>query len=529
MAKSKDKIEELSLESVLWNCRVSLRGFGSTERNRDAVIGLVFLKFAGDKFEKRRTQIEEEHPDLLMLREMPASYNAENVYYLNETSRWSYLVKNASSNDIAIKIDAAMKDIEEDNPSLKGTLPQNLYATLGAPSSKIKSLIDEINKINGERFHEEDLIGRVYEYFLQIYAASGTKEDGEFYTPSSVVRLLTELIEPYDGVVYDPCCGSGGMFVQSMKFIDRHKGNRKNISIIGQESKPDTWKLCKMNLSIRGIAHDLGETNASTFTNDQFKNRKVDYILANPPFNLKDWRNEDELKNDPRFEGYPMPPAANANYAWILHMISKLDVSDGRAGFLLANGALNASGDEYEIRKEILERDFVEAIIVLPRDMFYTTDISVTLWILNMNKGSRDLSGRKLRNRKNEVLFMDLRTWNKNIEVIAIDKNKSKKKVALTDEQIAEVKRIYQSWQEENSDYKDVPELCQSVSLEGIREKDYSLAPSKYVEFIDHDLNIDYEKEMARIQKEMRDILKKEKESQTMMEEAFRGIGYGLD
>lgn len=529
MAKGKDKKEELSLESVLWNCRVSLRGFGSTERNRDAVIGLVFLKFAGDKFEKRKTQIEEEHPDLLMLREMPASYNADNVYYLNETSRWSYIVKNASSNDIAIKIDAAMKDIEEDNPSLKGSLPQNLYATLGAPASKIKSLIDEINKINGDRFHEEDLIGRVYEYFLQIYAASGTKDDGEFYTPSSVVRLLTELIEPYDGVVYDPCCGSGGMFVQSMKFIDRHKGNRKNISIIGQESKPDTWKLCKMNLSIRGIAHDLGEINASTFINDQFKNRKVDYILANPPFNLKNWRNEDELKNDSRFEGYPMPPVANANYAWILHMISKLDVGDGRAGFLLANGALNASGDEYEIRKEILKRDYVEAIIVLPRDMFYTTDISVTLWILNMNKNARELDGRKLRDRKNEVLFMDLRTWNENIEVIQIDKKKSKKKVLFTDEQIAEVKKIYNTWQEENGDYKDVPELCQSVSLEGIRDKDYSLAPSKYIEFIDRDLDIDYEKEMARIQKEMRDILKKEKESQNMMEEAFRGIGYGFD
>ena len=529
MAKSKDKMEVLSLESVLWNCRVSLRGFGSTERNRDAVIGLVFLKFAGDKFEKRRTQIEEEHPDLLMLREMPASYNAENVYYLNETSRWSYIVKNASSNDIAIKIDEAMKDIEKDNPSLKGTLPQNLYATLGAPASKIKSLIDEINKINSDRFHEEDLIGRVYEYFLQIYAASGTKEDGEFYTPSSVVRLLTELIEPYDGVVYDPCCGSGGMFVQSMKFIDRHKGNRKNISIIGQESKPDTWKLCKMNLSIRGIAHDLGGTNASTFINDQFKNRKVDYILANPPFNLKDWRNEDELKDDPRFEGYPMPPASNANYAWILHMIYKLDVSGGRAGFLLANGALNASGDEYEIRKEILERDFVEAIIVLPRDLFYTTDISVTLWIINMNKGPRELDGRKLRNRKNEVLFMDLRTWNENIEVIEIDKNKSKKKVVFTDEQIAEVKKTYNAWKEENGNYKDVPELCQSASLEGIRDKNYSLAPSKYIEFIDRDLDINYEKEMARIQKEMRVILKKEKESQNMMEEAFRGIGYGLD
>lgn len=203
MAKNKDKTEELSLESVLWNCRVSLRGYGSTEKNRDAVIGLVFLKFAGDKFETRRKQIEEEHRDLFMLREMPATYHADNVYYLNETSRWSYIVKNASADDIAIKIDTAMKDKEEDNPSLKGTLHQNLYATLGAPASKIKSLIDEINKINGDRFHEEDLIGRVYEYFLQIYAASGTKEDGEFYTPSSVVILLTELIEPYDRVVYE--------------------------------------------------------------------------------------------------------------------------------------------------------------------------------------------------------------------------------------------------------------------------------------------------------------------------------------
>lgn len=319
------------------------------------------------------------------------------------------------------------------------------------------------------------------------------------------------------------------MFVQSMKFIDRHKKNRRNISIIGQESKPDTWKLCKMNLSIRGISHNLGQINASTFTNDQFKNRKVDYILANPPFNLKDWRNEDELIDDPRFEGYPIPPTSNANYAWILHIISKLDVSDGRAGFLLANGALNASGDEYEIRKEIIERDFVEAIIVLPRDMFYTTDISVTLWILNMNKNAKELNGRKLRNRKNEVLFMDLRTWNENIEVIEIDKNKSKKKVAFTNEQISEIKKIYTSWQEENSSYKDVPELCQSVSLEGIRDKDYSLAPSKYIKFIDHDLDIDYEKEMERIQKEMKDTLKKEKESQNMMEEAFRGIGYELD
>jgi type I restriction enzyme M protein len=532
MTKKNKKNEEISLESVLWNCRVALRGYGSTEKNRDAVIGLVFLKFAGDKFEKRRQEIIEEHPDIEMLREMPASYNAENVYYLKETARWEYIVKNASSNDIAIIIDTAMKDIEEDNPSLKGTLPQNLYATLGATAGKIKSLIDEINKISEDRFHEEDLIGRVYEYFLQIYAASGTKDDGEFYTPASIVKLIAELIEPYDGVVYDPCCGSGGMFVQSMKFIDRHQGNRNKISIVGQESKPDTWKLCKMNLSIRGIAHDLGETNASTFTNDLFKNRKVNYIMANPPFNLKNWRNKDELVEDPRFDGYAMPPVANANYAWILHMISKLDVNDGKAGFLLANGALSATGDEYEIRKEILEKDFVEAIIVLPRDMFYTTDISVTLWILNMNKKAQVDKGRQLRNRENNVLFMDLRTWNENIEVIQIDKGKRKRKVAFTDEHIEKIKEIYNSWQEEDSSYVDVPELCKSVMLEGedgIRDKDYSLAPSKYIEFIDHDLDIDYEKEMARIQDEMRDILKREKKSQAMLEDAFKEIGYGLD
>ena len=250
-------------------------------------------------------------------------------------------------------------------------------ATLRADKSKIKDLIDNVNQITEERFQEEDLIGRVYEYFLQVYAASGTKEDGEFYTPACVVKLIAEMIEPYSGVVYDPCCGSGGMFVQSLKFVDRHNGNRQKVSIIGQESNPDTWRLCKMNLAIRGIAHNLGDTNASTFTNDLHKDKTVDYIMANPPFNLKGWRAEDALTDDPRFmrAGYSvMPPVANANYAWILHMLSKLDVNHGVAGFLLANGALNIGDAEGTLRREILERDRVEAIIVLPRDMFYTTD-----------------------------------------------------------------------------------------------------------------------------------------------------------
>lgn len=529
LAKKTKKEETVNLESVLWDCRVALRGVGTTEKNRDAVISLVFLKFAGDKFEKRREEIKSEYGDIPMVCEKPSFYNAKNVFYLKETSRWSYIVENAGANDIAVIIDQAMADIEEMNPSLKGTLSLNLFATLGADKSKIKNLIDNINKIDPTIFHEEDLIGRVYEYFLQIYAASGTKEEGEFYTPSSIVKLIAEMIEPYSGVVYDPCCGSGGMFVQSVKFVEAHHGNKKDISIVGQESKPDTWRLCKMNLAIRGISHNLGDKNASTFTEDLHKDRKVDFIMANPPFNLKDWRNEDELTKDPRWNGYATPRVSNANYAWILHMISKLDVSHGIAGFLLANGALNDQ-DDLEIRKKLVENDKVEAIIVLPRDMFYTTDISVTLWIVNMNKKSCSKNSKSLRDRTGEILFIDLRTWDSNIEEIVIDKGKKKKKVVLTETQIAKVKEVYTHWQSEDSFlYKDEPEFCRSVTLSEIIDNNYSLAPSKYIEFIDHDLDIDYNSEMLRIQNEMKEVMKDEKESQQMLLEAFRGIGYEID
>lgn len=549
MARAAKKETAVSLETVLWNCRVALRGVGSTEKNRDAVIALVFLKFAGDKFEKRRAELIAQYGEIPAFLEKASFYNAVNVFYLKETARWSYIVKHASANDIAVIIDQAMADIEDSNPPLKGTLPLNLFASLGADKSKIKDLIDNVNLIDEKRFQEEDLIGRVYEYFLQAYAAAGTKEEGEFYTPACVVRLIAEMIEPFSGVVYDPCCGSGGMFVQSLKFVDRHQGNRQKVSIIGQESVAETWRLCKMNLAIRGIAHNLGEKNDSTFTNDLHKDKKVDFIMANPPFNLKNWRKEDELTDDPRFTGFSvMPPVANANYAWILHMLSKLDVSHGIAGFLLANGALNADDAEYTLRKEILGLDRVEAIIVLPRDMFYTTDISVTLWIINMNKKAGMVNGRQLRDRTHEILFMDLRRWDENIEEIVIDKGKKKKKTVLTDGQIARVKEVYNNWQStDTSLYSDVPEFCRSVKLfnsdlteeekkklvDGklatIESKDYSLAPSKYIEFIDHDLDIDYASEMTRIQAEMQAVLVDEKRSQVMLEEAFRGIGYGID
>lgn len=523
MAK-KAKTSEISLESILMNCRNALRGtIGGNEKNRDAVMGLVFLKFIGDKFEKRRAELIKEHGDVPAFLEKDSFYRAKNVFYLTETSRWHYIVKHASSDTIAVILDQAMKDIEDRNPPLAGALPQNFYATLGTRKEQIKGLIDEVNKIDEHRFHDKDLIGRVYEYFLQVFAmdsGQGGGEKGEFYTPASIVHLIAELIEPYSGTVYDPCCGSGGMFVQSIKFVEQHHGNTKNISIVGQESNPDTWRLAKMNLAIRGISHNLGQKATSSFIDDQHKDTKVDFIMANPPFNLKKWRDADQLTDDYRWKGYGTPPVSNANYAWILHMLAKLDVCNGIAGFLLANGALNADGDEYKIRKQLIDKDKIEAIIVLPREMFYSTDISVTLWIVNNNKKARTLNGHNLRDRQNEVLFVDLRTWNSNIY--------EKKYVMFDDKQIADIKSIYTVWQT-GTGYADVAELCKSVPLDDIKKKNYSLAPSKYIEFIDHDLEIDYESEMKRIQAEMQEVLKVEKQSQTMLEKAFKGIGYGIE
>lgn len=539
MAAKKKKEKPVTLETVLWNCRVALRGIGSLEKNRDAVIGLVFLKFAGEKFLQRREEIAVEYAEkpaglIEILREEPASYAKKNVFYLPETCRWSYLRQHASDNDIAVKLDKAMQDIEHSNAALKGALQHNLYASLGAANSKLKSLIDEVDKISNYRMKEDDLIGRVYEYFLRIYAASGKKEDGEFYTPASAVKLIAALIEPYRGRVYDPCCGSGGMFVQSMKFVGAHHGNRTEVSILGQESNPATWQLARLNLASRGIACNLGEQPMSTFEKDQHPDAKVDYVMANPPFNLKDWQTATQTgeKKDPRFTGWPMPPASNANYAWILHILSKLDVTHGVAGFLLSNGALNATGVEAEIRKELIKQDRVEAIIVLPRDMFYTTDISVTLWIVSMNKGACERDGRQLRDRRGKVFFMDLRTWNKHIEETVIDKGQKKKKVMLTDEEIHEVQTYFHHWQSavpyENDLVENIPELCRSVTSEEIAQHGYVLTPSTYLTFVDHDLDIDYAKEMAEIQGMMRDVVREEKESQAMLVDAFRGIGYGI-
>ncbi len=519
MAKAGNNIQEQSLESIMWNCRNVLRGtVGSNEKNRDAVMGLVFLKFVGDKFDRRRKELLQEFGEVPAFLEKDSFYRSKNVFYLDETSRWLHIVKNASADDISVILDKAMADIEDRNPPLKGALPQNFFATLGTRKEQIKRLIDEVNKIDENRFDEKDLIGRVYEYFLQVFAIdAGTgAEKGEFYTPASIVKLIAELIEPYTGVVYDPCCGSGGMFVQSIKFVERHNGNRMKISVVGQESNPDTWRLAKMNLAIRGIAHNLGDHASSTFIDDQHKDDKVNFIMANPPFNLKNWRGSDELTDDYRWKGYDVPPISNANYAWILHMVSKLDTTNGIGCFLLANGALNSGSEEFKIRKNLIENDKVEAIMVLPREMFYSTNISVSLWIVNNNKKARTLNGRKLRDRSNEFLFVDLRRWNSKVY--------EKKYIMFDEDQIAAARKIYTDWQM-NKDFSNVPELCMSATLDELKTQNYSLAPSKFIEFVNHDSEIDTRVGLQRVMDEIQSALVEEQETIRLLKQAAQEGG----
>lgn len=515
-------MKEKPIEVALWESANKLRGSVEPAEYKHVVLGLIFLKFASDKFEEHRKKLIADGKEKYV--EMPDFYNMSNVFFLEEISRWSYIVKKARQNDIALIIDTALHTIEKDNKALKGALPDNYFSRLGLDLTKLASLISEIDSINTLKDKQHDLVGRVYEYFLKKFAIAEGKGKGEFYTPKTIVNLIAELIEPYRGKIYDPCCGSGGMFVQSMKFIESHQGNKKEVSIYGQEYTKTTYKLAKMNLAIRGISANLGEKEADTFGDDQHKDLKADYIMANPPFNQKDWRGENELLDDPRWRGYDVPPKSNANYGWILNMASKLS-ENGVAGFILANGALSGGGEEYKIRKKLIENDLVEAIIIIPRDTFYTTDISVTLWILNKNKKERsvELNGKqkKYRNRTGEILFMDLRRWGQEFEKMFIE---------LTDEDIAKVALNYHNWQqvEHAKTYKNIPEFCYSARLEEIVRNDFSLVPSKYIEFVDRDSGIDFDSEMKRIQNDFRALLKDEKESQEQLINAFKVLGYEL-
>lgn len=521
MAKAAKQKKELSMEEALWKSADKLRGSVEPSEYKHVVLSLFFLKFASDRFNTQRELIAQKYGEKFI--DNMAFYTKDNVFYLTEESRWSYIMENAKQDDIALKIDTALFTIERNNPSLKGALPDNYYSRLQIDTSKLASLLDEINKINTDD-KENDIIGRVYEYFLSKFALAEGKGKGEFYTPKCIVNLIAEMLEPYDGILYDPCCGSGGMFVQSIKFVEAHSGNKKNVSIYGQEYTNTTFKLAKMNLAIRGISANLGEMAANTFSNDQHKDLKADYIMANPPFNQKSWRAANELTDDPRWDGYEVPPTSNANYGWILNIVSKLS-QDGVAGFLLANGALSDDGTELKIREQLIRNNLVEAIIILPRNLFYTTDISVTLWILNKNKKARvvEQNGKlkNYRNREKEILFMDLRQMGSPYE---------KKYIELTEEDRLKVTEVYHNWQQVNYEetYENIPEFCYSASFEEVEEKGFTLVPSRYIEFVNRDENIDFDTKMKSLQEELKELLVQEKQSTKDLLEVFKELGYEI-
>ena len=550
----------INLDTILFNCRNILRSAsnsGSFFEKRDMMLTLVFLRFIGEKYEhglvKLRERIIKEGLDPDDENIQAAFFDdatfTDGTYNLPKEARWSTII-NIPAPSLNVALDTALVAIENESNQLKGCFVKSTFTTRNLGANDIKKLVDEVNKISHKQFGEEkDLIGRVYEYFLKEFAVNATKEEGEFYTPHDVVQLIAAMVEPYDGTLYDPCCGSGGMFIQSAALVKSKQGNLNGINVYGQEKEAATYRLAKMNLALRGISHNLGDSSISTFVKDLHKGLYFDYIMANPPFNLKPWY--DSEYGNVKWGDYPTPPESNANYAWILHMLFHLRPK-GVAGFLLANGALNDS-DALDIRKKLIEEDKVEAIVVLPRELFITTDISVTLWILNQNKKGGKYHDRIQRNREHEILFMDLRTWTDNPV-----KNENKKKVLLSSidskdsdnvkvnvtGQIERAAKIYHDWQCEGVDGSNyaVPELYRSVKVynkqlteEEIKNKvntiesmGWTLTPSKYIEFIDHDLNIDFEKEMKRIQKEMIEVVDTEKKSQKMLESAFEGIGYGI-
>ena len=533
--KAKASEETLNLDSILFKCRDILRkarNSGSFFEKRDLMLTLIFLRFIGEKFEDgvvklrknlKAQGLDPDSPDIQAAFLDDPTFT-DGTYNLLPEARWSTII-NTSPSRLNVALDDALRSIASNSKQLKGCFVEGTFTTRNLEPNDIKKLVDEISKISHKAFGEEkDLIGRVYEYFLKEFAVNATKEEGEYYTPHDVVQLIAAMIEPFDGTLYDPCCGSGGMFIQSTDLVKAKKGDISRINIYGQEKEPATYRLAKMNLALRGISHNLGGEADSSFSHDLHKGLYFNYIMANPPFNLKGWFDEN-LRGDSRWMDYATPPEANANYAWILHILSHLKPLDGVAGFLLANGALGDS-DTVDIRRQLIQNDKVEAIVILPRELFITTDISVTLWILNQNKKGGDYHGRKLRNREHEILFMDLRTWSENPV-----KNESKKKVRLVTEQIERAASIYHAWQDEGTDGSryEVPELYRSVGMAEIEKNGWSLIPSKYIEFIDHDLAIDFAAEMGRIRKEMSEVLAQEKQSQKMLVKAFKGIGYGLD
>lgn len=505
------KTAELKIEDALWKASDQLRGSMDASQYRNVVLGLIFLKYVSDSFnEKYETLINSDYPEDAEDRDM---YTAENVFWLPKEARWDVIAAAAKTPELGETIDKSMEAIERENDPIRGVLPKN-YASPDLDKVRLGGVIDLISniKVGDKDSRKNDVLGRVYEYFLSKFAAREGKDGGEFYTPRSIVRTLVEILEPYKGRIYDPAAGSGGMFVQSEEFVREHQGVISDLSVYGQESNPTTWKLAKMNLAIRGIDNDFGPHQGDTFTNDLHKGKRFDYILANPPFNLKDW-GADKLQEDSRWV-YGVPPEGNANYAWIEHMISKL-APDGKAGFVLANGALSTSKkEEYVIRKAILEDDKVDAIVALPGQMFYGTTISVSLWFIDMNKSSSNE-----RKRHGETLFMDARE----LGFMADSTHKE-----FTREDITKIADTYHAYQGTNEHtYEDVAGFSKAATIEEIRENDYVLTPGRYIGLAEReDDDEPYEDKMTRLTSELSDQFKKSAELEEQIRGALKEIGY---
>jgi type I restriction enzyme M protein len=458
----------IGFEDRLWAAADKLRSNMDAAEYKHVFLGLIFLKFVSDAFEEKHQALLTE-VDMGADPEHPDEYLAENVFWLPQVARWQHLQADAKQPTIGKIVDDAMIAIEKENPGLKGVLPKE-YARPGLDKARLGELIDLVGAIGlGDKENKsKDVLGRVYEYFLSKFASAEGKKGGQFYTPRCVVKLLVEMIEPYKGRVYDPCCGSGGMFVQSEKFVEAHGGNITDISIYGQESNHTTWRLAKMNLAIRGIDCNLGPENADSFRRDLHQDLKADFILANPPFNDSDWGGE-RLREDPRWK-YGIPPPSNANFAWVQHFIHHLSPM-GIAGFVLANGSMssNQSG-EGDIRKNIVEADLVDCMVTLPGQLFYSTPIPACLWFV-----SRDKISCRFRHRKGEVLFIDARSLGTFVDRVHRE---------LKEEDVRKIVDTYHKWSGKaglETEYKDVPGFCKSVSLDTIRSNGFMLIPGMYV------------------------------------------------
>lgn len=490
----------LGFENQLWAMADKLRSNIQPSDYKNVVLGLIFLKYISDSFEDRYQELVAEGEGFEEDRDF---YENKNIFFVPEKARWGYLKSKAKTPEIGIYIDDAMVLIEKENAKLKGVLPKN-FARQELDKTKLGELIDIFSfNLGTKEAKNKDILGRVYEYFLGNFGSAG----GQFYTPPSVVKVLVGMIEPFRGRVYDPCCGSGGMFIQSAKFVESHQGKKSDIHIFGQEYNTETWRLAKMNLAIRGLDNDLGERDADTFTNDLHKNLRADFILANPPFNVSDYWNA-SLDNDSRWK-YGVPPAGNANYAWIEHIISKLSPS-GVAGFVLANGSLSTSGkDEHEIRKNIIEEGLVDCIISMPSNLFYTVTIPVALWFVS----------KKRQNRKGNILFIDARKMGTMV---------TRRHRELSDDEIARINDTYHNWRD-GKDYVDVLGFCASRQLEDIRKNGYSLTPGRYVglEEIEDD-GILFEEKMDKLTLELSAMFVRSHNLEEEIKKQLSGIGYDI-